>query len=51
MEKHGEIRPDITPAENDDNSGKIEEKAAAVKTLDSDFRKRAAEAAKQKTPT
>lgn len=49
MEKQGEIRPDITPAENDEDSGKIEEKAAAVKTLDSDFRKRAAEAVTEKT--
>lgn len=51
MEKHGEIRPDITPAENDDNSGKIEEKQAAVKSLDNDLRKRAAEAVKHKTST
>ena len=49
MEKYGVIRPDLTPAENDDNSGKIEVKTASVKELDNDFRKRAAEAAEKKT--
>lgn len=45
MEKIGVIRPDVTPPENDGQSGKIEEKAAAVSDLDNDFRKRAADSA------
>lgn len=45
MEKLGVVRPDVTPPENDDQSGKIEEKSAAISSLDNDFRKRAAESA------
>jgi hypothetical protein len=45
MEKIGVIRPGVTPPENGDQSGKIEEKAAAVTDLDNDFRKRAAQIA------
>lgn len=49
MEKMAVIRPGLTPPENDEESGKIKEKTAAVENLDNDFRKKAAEVA-AKTP-
>lgn len=46
MEKRGVIKAGITPAEKETQS-KSQEKRLKVQQLDSDFRKRAADAARQ----
>lgn len=48
MEKQGVIKPGLTPPENEEQKTAPQQKAAAVKDLDSDFRKRAADAAASK---